>query len=183
MRHALAAGRRGVADRRRFKTGSQRREMPREFGAWSTVHNRFRQRRDAGVFEALLDGVIAEAAKRGEVGLFLVSVPALTPRPKVVTAPTSPQKPSADQIVRGLYDQLGGRRPGTTHIRDALKAAGLPCSDGTYREARQRVEAKEGIGSIFQGAWWPGRWGSPRPMQPVDGIPPMISAHARRKHP
>ena len=33
-------------------------------GAWSTAHNRFRQWRDAGVFEALLEGVIAEAAER-----------------------------------------------------------------------------------------------------------------------
>ncbi|GGJ70646.1 hypothetical protein GCM10010121_096590 [Streptomyces brasiliensis] len=32
----------------RFKTGGQWREMPQEFGAWSTVHNRFRQWRDAG---------------------------------------------------------------------------------------------------------------------------------------
>ncbi|MGY1583830.1 hypothetical protein [Streptomyces sp. MN13] len=79
-------------------------------------------------------------------------IPALTPRRKAVTACVSPgpentiknpQKPSADQIVRGLYDQLGSRRPGTAHIRDALKAANLPCSDGTCREARKRVEAKE----------------------------------------
>ncbi|MFD5711341.1 hypothetical protein ACFWHW_13240 [Streptomyces pharetrae] len=74
---------------------------------------------------------------------------ALTPRPEVVTARVSPEpekaseKPSADQIVRALYDQLSGKRPGTGHIRDALKAAGLPCSDGTCREARKRVEAKE----------------------------------------
>lgn len=27
----------------RFKTGGQWREMPTELGAWSTVHNRFRQ--------------------------------------------------------------------------------------------------------------------------------------------
>ncbi|MUT94200.1 transposase [Streptomyces sp. Z38] len=27
----------------RFKTGGQWREMPAEFGAWATVHNRFRQ--------------------------------------------------------------------------------------------------------------------------------------------
>jgi transposase len=47
-----------------FKTGGQWREMPREFGAWSTVSNRFRQWRDAGVFEAVLEGLIAEAAKR-----------------------------------------------------------------------------------------------------------------------
>ena len=64
----------------RFKTGGQWREMPQEFGAWSTVHNRFRQWRDAGVFEALLEGLIAEAAKRGEVDLSLVSIDSTTVR-------------------------------------------------------------------------------------------------------
>jgi transposase len=64
----------------RFKTGGQWREMPQEFGAWSTVHNRFRQWRDTGVFEALLEGAIAEAAKRGEVDLSLVSVDSTTAR-------------------------------------------------------------------------------------------------------
>ncbi len=62
----------------RFKTGAQWREMPKEFGAWPTVHNRFRQWRDAGVFEALLEGLIAEAAKRGEVDVSLVSVDSTT---------------------------------------------------------------------------------------------------------
>lgn len=64
----------------RFKTGGQWREMPTEFGAWSTVHNRFRQWRDAGIFEALLEGLIAEAAKRGEVDLSLVSIDSTTTR-------------------------------------------------------------------------------------------------------
>ncbi|REK84323.1 IS5 family transposase [Streptomyces inhibens] len=64
----------------RFKTGGQWREMPQEFGAWSTVHNRFRQWRDAGVFEALLEGLIAEAAKQGEVDLSLVSIDSTTAR-------------------------------------------------------------------------------------------------------
>ncbi|MFE5795174.1 IS5 family transposase [Streptomyces sp. NPDC056503] len=64
----------------RFKTGGQWREMPTEFGAWSTVHNRFRQWRDAGVFEALMEGLIAEAAKRGEVDLSLVSIDSTTAR-------------------------------------------------------------------------------------------------------
>ncbi|MFJ8944988.1 transposase [Streptomyces sp. NPDC102395] len=64
----------------RFRTGSQWREMPREFGAWSMVHSRFRQRRVAGAFEALLEDVIAEAAKRGEVDLSLVSVDSTTVR-------------------------------------------------------------------------------------------------------
>lgn len=64
----------------RFKTGGQWREMPTEFGAWQTVHNRFRRWRDVGVFEALLEGLIAEAAKRGEVDLSLASVDSTTAR-------------------------------------------------------------------------------------------------------
>lgn len=64
----------------RFRTGGQWREMPKEFGAWPTVHHRSRQWRDAGVFEALLEGLIAEAAKRGEVDLSLVSIDSTTAR-------------------------------------------------------------------------------------------------------
>lgn len=64
----------------RFKTGGQWREMPSEFGAWSTVSDRFRQWRDAGVFEALVEGAIAEAARRGEVDLSLVGVDSTTLR-------------------------------------------------------------------------------------------------------
>jgi len=64
----------------RFKTGGQWREMPQEFGAWPTVSNRFRQWRDADVFQALLEGLIAEAAKRGEMDLSLVSIDSTTAR-------------------------------------------------------------------------------------------------------
>ncbi|SDH33380.1 Putative transposase of IS4/5 family [Sinosporangium album] len=64
----------------RFSTGAQWREMPAGFGAWPTVHNRFRQWRDAGVFEALPEALIAEAAKLGRVDLSLVSVDSTTVR-------------------------------------------------------------------------------------------------------
>lgn len=64
----------------RFRTGAQWREMPERFGAWPTVYNRFRQWRDAGVFEKLLEGLIAEAAKREQVDLSLVSVDSTTAR-------------------------------------------------------------------------------------------------------
>lgn len=37
----------------RSRADAQWREMPAEFGAWPTVHNRFRQCGDAGIFEAL----------------------------------------------------------------------------------------------------------------------------------
>ncbi|WP_443333361.1 transposase [Streptomyces sp. TSRI0281] len=64
----------------KFRTGGQWREMPAEFGPWPTVHNRFRQWRDGGVFEALLEGLIAEAARRGEADVSLVSVDSTTAR-------------------------------------------------------------------------------------------------------
>ena len=58
----------------RFRTGSQWREMPGEFGAWQTVYDAFARWRDAGVFGALMGAMIAEAARRGQVDLSLVSV-------------------------------------------------------------------------------------------------------------
>jgi len=65
----------------RFGTGGRWREMPAEFGAWPAVSaNRFRQRRDAGVFEALPDGVTAEAAQRGAADLSLTRVDSTTAR-------------------------------------------------------------------------------------------------------
>ncbi|WP_157902771.1 transposase [Streptomyces jeddahensis] len=45
---AVTAAVRGLA----VKDGRQWREMPGEFGAWPTVHNRFRQGRDADVLKA-----------------------------------------------------------------------------------------------------------------------------------
>ncbi|MFK4186969.1 IS5 family transposase [Streptomyces sparsogenes] len=102
---------------RRFKTGGQWREMPEEFGAWSTVHNRFRQWRDAGVFEALLEGLIAEVAKRGEVDLFLVSIDSTTARAHhATTHPVSAETPVEGRLpgtLQGRADQQGspGRRP------------------------------------------------------------------------
>lgn len=64
----------------RFRTGSQRREMPERFGAWQTVYNRFMRWPDAGVFQTLLDEAIAEAARRDEIDMSLVSVDSTTTR-------------------------------------------------------------------------------------------------------
>lgn len=58
----------------RFRTGSGWREVPERYGPWSTVYSRFRGWALAGVFQGLMDGLIAEAAARGQVGLELVSV-------------------------------------------------------------------------------------------------------------
>ena len=54
--------------------------MPEAFGSWSTVYDRFAQWRDAGVFAAVMEAMIAEAARRGQVDLSLVSVDSTTAR-------------------------------------------------------------------------------------------------------
>jgi transposase len=64
----------------RFRTGSPWRDVPEAFGSWSTVYDRFAQWRDAGVFAAMMEAVIAEAARRGQADLSLVSVDSTTAR-------------------------------------------------------------------------------------------------------
>jgi transposase len=64
----------------RFRTGSPWRDLPAEYGPWSTVYDRFRAWAMAGVFEQLLQALIAEAAARGQVDLELVSVDSTTAR-------------------------------------------------------------------------------------------------------
>lgn len=72
---------------RRFRTGSPWRDMPTEHGAWQTVCHRFLQWRDEGVFEQLMDEMIAEAAQRGQVDLSLVSVDSTVARAHHITRP------------------------------------------------------------------------------------------------
>lgn len=49
----------------RFRTGSQWQEMPKEFGTWQTVYDRFAQRRDIGVFAALMEGLTTPRPRGG----------------------------------------------------------------------------------------------------------------------
>jgi len=58
----------------RFRTGSGWRDVPERYGSWSTLYDRFNAWSKAGVFQGLMDALIAEAASRGQVGLELVSV-------------------------------------------------------------------------------------------------------------
>lgn len=58
----------------RFRTGSPWRDVPQEYGSWSTVYGAFQRWALAGTFRTLMDGMIAEAAARGQADLDLVSV-------------------------------------------------------------------------------------------------------------
>lgn len=63
-----------------FRTGSPWRDVPAEYGSWSTVYDRFRAWALAGVMQHLQERMIAEAAARGQVDLSLVSVDSTSQR-------------------------------------------------------------------------------------------------------
>ncbi|MEQ4726157.1 transposase [Nonomuraea sp. B19D2] len=51
----------------RFRTGSPWRDLPAEYGSWSTAYDRFRIWASAGVFQQLMQAAIGEAAARGRI--------------------------------------------------------------------------------------------------------------------
>ncbi|ANP51838.1 transposase [Streptomyces griseochromogenes] len=96
----------------RFRTSSQWREMPGEFGPWPTVYGRFRVWRDAGVFTALPEGVIAEAARKGKTDLSLVSVDSTTTRAHHDTAGMRIGKEIMDALEEAAAEQEQARQKG-----------------------------------------------------------------------
>lgn len=96
----------------RFRTGAQWREMPGEFGPWPTVYGRFRVWRNAGVFTALMEGLIAEAARQGKVDLSLVSVDSTTVRAHHDAAGLIVGKSVMDALEEAAAEQEQARQKG-----------------------------------------------------------------------
>lgn len=94
---------------------------------------KFRSRaqwRDAGVFEALLEGVIAEAAERGGVDLSLVSVDSTT--------------------ARAHHDAAGTRLE--EGVLDALEKAAVEAEAARQKGAARRNKTDRGTSAIPAGA-------------------------------
>lgn len=91
---------------RRFRSSGQWWEMPAESGPWDTVYGRFRVWRDAGVFTALLEGLIAQGARVGRTDLSLVSVDSTAVRAHD-DAPCS-AGPGADSRARFISPRTAG---------------------------------------------------------------------------
>ncbi len=96
----------------RFRSGAQWRETPAEFGPWPTVYGRFRLWRDAGVFTAPLDGLIAEAARQGETDLPLVSVDSTTARAHHDAAGMHVEPKIVGALEKAVREQERPRRKG-----------------------------------------------------------------------
>ncbi len=117
----------------RFRSSAQWREMPSEFGPWATVYGRFRVWRDAGVFSALLEGMIAEAARRGQTDLSLVSVDSTTSRAHHDAAGMQLGKDIMDALEEAAAEQERAQQKGAARRdRTGRTAATTPSrkSDG-----------------------------------------------------
>ncbi|WP_046509094.1 IS5 family transposase [Streptomyces odonnellii] len=95
----------------RFRTGSGWRDVPERYGPWSTVYSRFNGWARAGVFQGLMDALIAEAAARGQVGLELVSVDSTIVRAHQESAGLAVAGETLDALEQALTEEKGAPLP------------------------------------------------------------------------
>ena len=91
----------------RFRTGSGWRDVPERYGSWSTLYDRFNAWSKAGVFQGLMDALIAEAACRGQVGLELVSVDSTIVRAHHESAGLAIAGETLDALEQALTEEKG----------------------------------------------------------------------------
>lgn len=91
----------------RFRTGSGWRDVPERYGSWSTLFDRFNAWSKAGVFQGLMDALIAEAASRGQVGLELVSVDSTIVRAHHESAGLAIAGETLDALEQALTEEKG----------------------------------------------------------------------------
>jgi transposase len=110
----------------RFRTGSQWREVPEEFGAWQTVYGRFTQWRDVGMFAVLMEGMIAEAARRGQADMSLVSVDSTVARAHHDAAGMAVEPEVLAALAEAAAQEKGPRKPGKPPRRPSTRWLGSP---------------------------------------------------------
>jgi transposase len=95
----------------RFRTGCGWRDVPERYGPWSTIYSRFNGWAKAGVFQGLMDALIAEAAARGQVGLELVSVDSTIVRAHQESAGLAVAGETLDALEQALTEEKGAPLP------------------------------------------------------------------------
>ncbi|RKN71451.1 transposase [Streptomyces klenkii] len=91
----------------RFRTGSGWRDVPERYGFWSTLYDRLNAWSKAGVFQGLMDALIAEAASRGQVGLELVTVDSTIVRAHHESAGPAIAGETLDALEQALTEEKG----------------------------------------------------------------------------
>ncbi|WP_369780394.1 transposase [Streptomyces sp. R33] len=166
----------------RFRTGVQRREMSSEFGAWSTVSNRSRQWRDAEEFQALLEDLIAEAAKRREVDLYRVGIDSTTTRAHHDAAGmhlgkevlTALEKTAAEEEKARQRGQA--RRAKQTRGRSGPRAGGTttgpPPAEAPPEHCRLQLDRSHTLDGFIAGTGHSSLVGRPDQRRPLLTVPP-----------
>ncbi|MBB4962793.1 transposase [Saccharothrix violaceirubra] len=95
----------------RFRTGSGWRDVPERYGPWSTVYSRFNTWAKTGVFQTLMEALIAEAASRGQVDLELVSVDSTIVRAHHESAGLAVTGETLDALEQALTGEKGAPLP------------------------------------------------------------------------
>ena len=99
----------------RFRTGSPWCDLPERYGSWSTVYGRFQSWAIAGTFQALMEGMIAEAAARGQVDLTLVSVDSTVARAHHHAAGMAVDSELLDELEKAVTEEKGLHERGKTN--------------------------------------------------------------------
>ncbi|KAF5996986.1 IS5 family transposase [Streptomyces sp. WAC00263] len=99
----------------RFRTGRPWRDVPQEYGSWSTVYGAFQRWAAAGTFRMLMGGMIAEAAARDQVALDLVSVDSTVARAHHHAAGMAVDPELLDELEKAVAEEKGLIERGKAH--------------------------------------------------------------------
>ena len=132
----------------RFRNGTGWRDVPQRYGPWTTVYNRFRAWAMAGVFEALMDGLIAEAASRGQVGLELVSVDSTVVRAHHDSSGLAVSGEVLDALEAAVTEEKGVPLEQQENVRLRVVRVRHPSPSRTARAAARRTRSGPGGGAL-----------------------------------
>ena len=136
----------------RFRTGSGWRDVPERYGPWSTVYSRFNAWAKAGVFQALMEGLIAQAAARGQVGLELVSVDSTIVRAHHESAGLAVAGETLDALEQALTEEKGVPLPEQGPVWRVMRRGPHRVSASLAR--RHRTVLRHGA-VVRRGRRWP----------------------------
>lgn len=120
----------------RFRTGSGWRDVPERYGSWSTLYDRFSAWSKAGVFQALMDALIAEAASRGRVELELVSVDSTIVRAHQESAGLAIAGETLDALEQALTEEKGALLEDQPPVLRVMRRKPYPVPTRTRRRVR-----------------------------------------------
>ena len=132
----------------RFRTGSPWRDVPERYGPWSTVAGRFRVWAKQQVFERLMDGLIAEAAARGQVDLTLVSVDSTVARAHQDAAGMAVSGEVLDALEAALTEEKGV----PLEQQESFRYRVMPVRPAPIRVPRRAIRRARSVAACAGGA-------------------------------